>query len=186
MWAFESEGVVPDVLTVSKHLGGGLAISAVVTSEEIEAAALAGGFSYAHSHSNDPLACAAAIAVLDAIEEEGLVERSRELGDRLRARLEEIRADHPVVGDLRGRGILQGVELVRDDGSPAREAGPTAQRACRDAGLLFSVRRGGSVIRLVPPLSSTLEQIDEAAEILAAALADVGQRRSAERLDTKV
>ena len=188
MWAFESEGVVPDVLTVSKHLGGGLAISAVVTSEEIEAAALAGGFSYAHSHSNDPLACAAAIAVLDAIEEEGLVERSRELGARLRARLEEIRADHPLVGDLRGRGILQGLELVRDDGSPATEAGPAAQRACRDAGLLFSVRRGGSVIRLVPPLSSTLQQIDEAAAILAAALAGSGRRGNSrpQRLDTKV
>ena len=175
------------MLTVSKHLGGGLAISAVVTSEEIEAAALAGGFSYAHSHSNDPLACAAAIAVLDAIEEEGLVERARELGGRLRARLEELRADHPLVGDLRGRGILQGLELVRDDGSPATEAGPAAQRACRDAGLLFSVRRGGSVIRLVPPLSSTLQQIDEAAEILAAALARSGRANSRQqRLDTKV
>src|SRR5262249_45193451 len=72
MWGFESEGVVPDIMTVSKHFGGGLAISAVVTTEEIERAAIAGGFSYAHSHSNDPLACAAAIAVLDAIEEEGL------------------------------------------------------------------------------------------------------------------
>ena len=174
MWAFESEGVVPDVVTVSKHFGGGLAISAVVTSEEIEAAALAGGFSYAHSHSNDPLACAAAVAVLDAIEEERLVERARELGAHLRARLEELREHHPLVGDLRGRGILQGLELVRDDGSPATEAGPAIQHACRAAGLLFSVRRSGSVIRLVPPFSSTLEQIDEAAGILAAALEEVG------------
>jgi len=174
MWAFESEGVVPDVVTVSKHFGGGLAISAVVTSEEIEAAALAGGFSYAHSHSNDPLACAAAVAVLDAIEEERLVERARELGAHLRARLEELREHHPLVGDLRGRGILQGLELVRDDGSPATEAGPAIQHACRAAGLLLSVRRSGSVIRLVPPFSSTLEQIDEAAGILAAALDEVG------------
>jgi 2,2-dialkylglycine decarboxylase (pyruvate) len=186
MWAFEGEGVVPDVLTVSKHLGGGLAISALVTSEAIESAALEGGFSYGHSHSNDPLACAAAIAVLDAIEEEGLVERARELGARLRARLEELRDGHPLIGDLRGRGILQGLELVHDDGSPATEAGPAIQRACLAAGLIFSVRRGGSVIRLVPPFSSTPEQIDEAAEILAAALADVGRRRSAQRLDTKV
>ena len=188
MWAFESEGVVPDVLTVSKHLGGGLAISAVVTSEAIEAAALAGGFSYGHSHSNDPLACAAAIAVLDAIEEEGLVERAREIGGHLRARLEELRADHPLVGDLRGRGILQGIELVHEDGSPASEAGPAIQRACLEAGLIFSVRRGGSVIRLVPPFSSTPEQIDEAVEILAAALAEVGEAREASTLalDTKV
>jgi 2,2-dialkylglycine decarboxylase (pyruvate) len=178
MWAFEGEGVVPDLLTVSKHFGGGLAISAVVTSEPIEAAALAGGFSYAHSHSNDPLACAAAIAVLDAIEKEGLVARGRELGARLRGRLEVLRADHPLVGDLRGRGILQGLELVHEDGSPATDAGPAIQRVCREAGLLFSVRRGGSVIRLVPPLSSTPEQIDEATEILATALAEVGAGRS--------
>ena len=174
MWGFESEGVVPDLLTVSKHLGGGLAISAVVTSEEIEAAALDGGFSYGHSHSNDPLACAAAIAVLDAIEDEGLVERANELGAHLRARLEELRPEHSIVGDLRGRGILQGLELVREDGSPATEAGPEIQRRCREAGLLFSVRRSGSVIRLVPPFSSTPEQIDDACEILAFALAEVG------------
>ena len=174
MWGFESEGVVPDLLTVSKHLGGGLAISAVVTSEEIEAAALDGGFSYGHSHSNDPLACAAAIAVLDAIEEEGLVERANELGAHLRARLEELRPEHSIVGDLRGRGILQGLELVREDGSPATEAGPEIQRRCREAGLLFSVRRSGSVIRLVPPFSSTPDQIDDACEILASALAEVG------------
>jgi 2,2-dialkylglycine decarboxylase (pyruvate) len=174
MWGFESEGVVPDLLTVSKHLGGGLAISAVVTSEEIEAAALDGGFSYAHSHSNDPLSCSAAIAVIDAIEDEGLVERANELGAHLRARLEELRLEYPLVGDLRGRGILQGLELVREDGSPATETGPEIQRRCREAGLLFSVRRSGSVVRLVPPFSSTPEQIDHACEILASALAEVG------------
>jgi 2,2-dialkylglycine decarboxylase (pyruvate) len=184
MWAFESEGVVPDVLTVSKHLGGGLAISAVVTSEAIEAAALEGGFSYGHSHSNDPLACAAAIAVLETIEEEGLVARARELGARLRARLEELRAAHPLIGDLRGRGILQGVELVREDGSPATDAGPTIQHACLEAGLLFSVRRRGSVIRLVPPFSTTAEQIDKAVDILGSAFARV--REPTHRLDTMV
>src|SRR5262249_3954717 len=124
MWAFEGEGVVPDLLTVSKHFGGGLAISAGVTSEAIEAGPLGRGVSYGHPRSHDPLACAAAIAVLDAIEEERLVARGRELGARLRGRLEELRADHPLVGDLRGRGILQGLELVREDGSPATEAGP--------------------------------------------------------------
>jgi 2,2-dialkylglycine decarboxylase (pyruvate) len=184
MWAFESEGVVPDILTVSKHLGGGLAISAVVTTEAIETAALEGGFSYGHSHSNDPLACAAAIAVLEAIEEEGLVARATELGARLRAGLEELQGIHPLIGDLRGRGILQGVELVREDGSPATEAGPVIQRACLEGGLLFSVRRRGSVIRLVPPFSTTPEQIDEALAIFAGALAAAGERT--QRLDTVV
>jgi 2,2-dialkylglycine decarboxylase (pyruvate) len=172
MWAFEQEGVVPDVLTISKHFGGGISISAVVTSEEIEERAIAGGFSYAHSHSNDPLACAAALATLETIEEERLAERALEIGARLRASLEELRARHDAIGDVRGRGILQGIELVRADGSPAVELGEPIRRACLREGLLFSVRRGGSVIRFVPPFSTTTEQIDRAAEILDTALSE--------------
>jgi len=172
MWAFEQEGVVPDILTISKHFGGGIAISAVVTSPELEQQAIAGGFSYAHSHSNDPLACAAALATLETIEEERLPERALEIGARLRARLEELRARHDAVGDVRGRGILQGVELVRADGSPAFELGETLRRICMREGLIFSVRRNGSVLRFVPPFSTTEEQIDRAAEILDLALTE--------------
>jgi 2,2-dialkylglycine decarboxylase (pyruvate) len=172
MWAFQQEGIVPDVVTVSKHFGGGIAISAVVTSEEIEDAAIRNGFSYAHSHSNDPLACAAAIATLDAIEEDGLAERALEIGARLRDALEALRARHDAIGDVRGRGILQGIELVRPDGSPATGLGESIRRACLRDGLLFSVRRNGSVLRFVPPFSTTAEQIDRAGGILDAALAE--------------
>jgi 2,2-dialkylglycine decarboxylase (pyruvate) len=172
MWAFEQENVVPDLLTVSKHFGGGIAISAVVTSAEIEKAAVSRGYSYGHSHSNDPLACAAALATLEAIEEESLVERAQELGGWLRGRLEDLRARHEAVGDVRGRGILQGIELVRSDGSPAFELGDAIRRACLREGLLFSVRRQGSVLRFVPPFSTTEEQIDRAAEILDLALTE--------------
>jgi 2,2-dialkylglycine decarboxylase (pyruvate) len=172
MWAFEQEGVVPDIVTISKHFGGGISISAVVTSEEIEERAIAGGFSYAHSHSNDPLACAAALATLEAIEEERLAERALEIGSQLRASLEELRARHDAIGDIRGRGILQGIELVRPDGSPATELGEPIRRACLREGLLFSVRRGGSVVRFVPPFSTTAEQVDRAAEILDVALTE--------------
>jgi len=172
MWAFEQEGVVPDVLTISKHFGGGISISAVVTSPELEERAIESGFSYAHSHSNDPLACAAALATLGAIEEERLAERALEIGARLRARLEELRAGHGAIGEARGRGILQGVELVRDDGSPAFELGEQLRRVCMREGLIFSVRRNGSVLRFVPPFSTTAEQVDRAAEILDTALTE--------------
>jgi 2,2-dialkylglycine decarboxylase (pyruvate) len=180
MWAFEREGVVPDILTVSKHFGGGIAVSAVVTSPELEERALAGGFSYAHSHSNDPLACAAALATLEAIDEEGLAVRALEIGDRLRAALDQLRATHTAVGDLRGRGILQGLELVREDGSPAHELGEPIRLACLRDGLLFSVRRDGSVLRFVPPFSTTAEQIDRAVDILDRALTQTesGGRRT--------
>jgi 2,2-dialkylglycine decarboxylase (pyruvate) len=172
MWAFEQEGVVPDILTISKHFGGGISISAVVTTEEIEEQAIAGGYSYAHSHSNDPLACAAALATLEAIEEERLADRALEIGARLRSCLEELQARHDAIGDIRGRGILQGIELVRPDGSPATELGEPIRRACLREGLLFSVRRNGSVLRFVPPFSTTAEQVDRATEILDVALAE--------------
>jgi 2,2-dialkylglycine decarboxylase (pyruvate) len=174
MWAFEQEDVVPDVVTVSKHFGGGIAISALVTSDEVEEAALRRGYSYGHSHSNDPIGCAAALATLEAIEEERLAERALEIGGWLRARLEELRSRHEVVGDVRGRGTLQGVELVNPDGSAAFELGEAIRRSCLRRGLLLSVRRRGSVLRFVPPFSTTEEQIERAAEILDAALAEAG------------
>jgi 2,2-dialkylglycine decarboxylase (pyruvate) len=179
MWAFEQEGVVPDLITVSKHFGGGLAISAVVTSAEIEDAAVRNGFSYAHSHSADPIGCAAALATLEAIEEEGLCERAVEIGGWLREALEGLQAAHPQVGDVRGRGILQGIELVREDGSPATELGEQIRRASLRDGLLFSVRRGGSVLRFVPPFSTTREQLDRAVGILDDALAALGAQAPA-------
>ena len=86
--------------------------------------------------------------------------------------LEELRARHDAVGDIRGRGILQGIELVRADGSPATELGEQIRRACLREGLLFSVRRNGSVLRFVPPFSTTPEQIDRAGEMLDAAFAE--------------
>jgi 2,2-dialkylglycine decarboxylase (pyruvate) len=172
MWALEQEGVVPDIVTVSKHFGGGIAISAVVTTEEIEEEAIRNGYSYAHSHSNDPLACAAALATLEAIEEERLTERAVEIGSRLRAALEDLRARHEAIGDIRGRGILQGFELIRADGSPAVELGEAIRRSSLRDGLIFSVRRGGSVLRFVPPFSTTAEQIDRAGEILDTALTE--------------
>ena len=176
MWAFETEDVVPDLLTISKHFGGGISISAVVTSAELEERAIANGFSYAHSHSNDPLACSAALATLEAIEEERLVERAQHIGARLRERLEELRARHEAIGDLRGRGILQGIELVSDEGSPAFELGEGLRRVCLREGLIFSVRRNGSVLRFVPPFSTSDEQVDRAAEILDLALNELRAR----------
>ena len=172
MWAFEQEGVVPDILTVSKHLGGGIAISAVVTSPDIEETAIANGFSYAHSHSNDPLACAAASATLAVIDEENLTARAAMIGGWLRRGLEELRAEHDAVGDIRGRGILQGIELVCSDGSPAVELGERIREVCLRQGLLFSVRRDGSVLRFVPPFSTTEEQVQEAVEMLDLALTE--------------
>lgn len=170
MWGFEHEGVVPDIVTVSKHLGGGIAISAVVTSEALEQAAIDAGFQYSHSHSADPLACSAALATLETIEEESLVERAREIGGYWRGHLERLRGSVDAVADVRGRGVLQAIELQAPDGSPGYALGPLVSQACLDAGLLFSMRRRGSVFRFTVPFSTSEAQMDRAAEILEAAL----------------
>jgi 2,2-dialkylglycine decarboxylase (pyruvate) len=172
MFACEQEGVVPDILTVSKHFGGGLEISAVVTTPEIEEVASARGMVIGHSHTNDPIACNAGLASLDVIVEDNLPERAREVGKAWTRRLEALAAKHEVIGDVRGRGLIQGIELVRDreTKAPHFEAGRAVTRECLARGLLFSLRRNGSVLRFVPPFYTTEAQLDRAAEILDAAI----------------
>ena len=175
MWAMEFSGVEPDIVTVSKHFGGGVAISAVVTTAEIEEEAIERGFSYSHSHSADPLGCAAALETISVIEEEGLVERANEIGSYWRGHLDTLAQEHPAIGQVRGRGLLQAIELVTESGAPASELGPRAASACVAAGLLFSVRRKGSVFRFTPPFTTTTDQLDRAAAILDASLRDAAR-----------
>ena len=173
MFAFEAEAIVPDIVTIAKHFGGGVCISAVITSAEIEAAATASEFIVTHSHSNDPLACAAGIASLDIVEEEDVPAKARRLGGYLRAKLEQLAECFPLIGDVRGRGLLQGVELVRSHESkePATDEGRRIAERCLQDGLIFSLRREGSVLRFVPPSTTTEAQIDAAVEILSDAVA---------------
>jgi len=168
MWAFEQEGVVPDIFTVSKHFGGGIAISAAVTTDEIEEKVSASGLVVGHSHSNDPMPCNAAIASIDIILEEMLVDVSRRIGAYWRDQMERLARKHQIIGDIRGRGLLQGIELVTDRQTrePAYEEGRRIGRMCLENGLILSVRRKGSVFRFVPPFTTTEAQLDEAADIL--------------------
>ena len=168
MWAFEQEGVVPDIFTVSKHFGGGIAISAAVTTDEIEERVSETGLVVGHSHSNDPLPSNAAIASIDIILEEVLVDVAKKIGAYWRAHLEELARRHSIIGDIRGKGLLQGIELVEDrvTKEPAYTAGRAVGRICLENGLILSVRRQGSVFRFVPPFTTTEEQMDLAADIL--------------------
>jgi 2,2-dialkylglycine decarboxylase (pyruvate) len=168
MWAFEQEGVVPDIFTVSKHFGGGIAISAAVTTDEIEEKVAETGLVVGHSHSNDPLPCNAAIASIDIILEEVLVDVAKNIGAYWRSHLEELARRHSMIGDIRGRGLVQGIELVEDrvTKEPAYRAGQEIGRICLENGLILSVRRRGSVFRFVPPFTTTEDQMDLAADIL--------------------
>jgi 2,2-dialkylglycine decarboxylase (pyruvate) len=173
MYAYQGIGVRPDLMTLSKHLGGGLAVSAVVTTDDISERATRGGFLYAHSHSADPICCRAGVASIDEIVDNGLPERAAGLGEHWQGRMRALQQKYELIGDIRGRGLLQGIELVRDRRSkePADLEADAIFRRCLDAGLLFSLRgRHRNVFRFVPPFTTTEAQLDRAADILDGAI----------------
>lgn len=178
MYAFERDGVVPDLLTLSKTLGAGLPVAAVVTTSEIENICHERGFLFFTTHVSDPLAAAVALTVLTVVERDGLVQRAADLGVRLRAGLDELRQRHEQVGDIRGRGLLQGMELVADKTSkaPADALGAEVTAACLKRGLHMNIVQlpgMGGIFRIAPPLTITESELDEGLGILGDALADV-------------
>ena len=178
MFGFEHDDVVPDLIAVSKTLGGGIPLAATITTSAIEDDAVGKGFLHVTSHVSDPLPAAAGLAVLDVIEEENLVDRARERGDYLLGRLRELQSRHEQIGDVRGRGLLVGMELVTDRESrePANALGAAVTAECLDRGLSMNIVRAGSsanCFRMAPPLSITEEEIDTAMTILDESLAAV-------------
>jgi len=162
LWAYQHSGVVPDALTVAKALGGGLPIGALVTGER-----LADGFApgdHGSTFAGGPVQCAAGLAVLDVIDDEGLLERVRELGERLRHAL----VDLPGVVEVRGRGLMLAFEL-----DPAYRPGAAdiVVRALREQRLVLNAT-GPTTVRLLPPLLIDETQADDAVDRLRAVLTD--------------
>ena len=175
MFGFEHDGIVPDFVAVSKTLGGGIPLAATITTSAIEEDCVGKGFLHVTSHVSDPLPAAAGLAVLDVIEEEGLVERARDRGEYLLERLRELQAAHEQVGEVRGRGLLVGLELVEDRESrrPADTLGAAVTAECLERGLSMNIVRAGTsanCFRMAPPLTITEEEIDLAVDILDASL----------------
>jgi 2,2-dialkylglycine decarboxylase (pyruvate) len=178
MFGFEHDGIVPDLVAVSKTLGGGIPLAATITSPEIEESCVARGFLHVTSHVSDPLPAAAGLAVLAVIEEERLVDGARERGEYLLERLRELQAKHEQVGDVRGRGLLVGLELVEDREScrPANALGAAVTEECLRRDLSMNIVRAGSsanCFRMAPPLTITRDEIDLAVEILDVSLTAV-------------
>ena len=175
MYAFERDGVVPDILTLSKTLGAGLPVAAVVTAAEIEEVCHSRGFLFYTTHVSDPLAARVGLTVLNVIERDGLVERAAVLGARLRAGLEELQRRHEVIGDVRGRGLLQGIELVTDRATkqPAEKLGQAVTAECLRRGLHMNIVQlpgMGGIFRIAPPLTIADDELDQGLDILDAAL----------------
>jgi 2,2-dialkylglycine decarboxylase (pyruvate) len=178
MFGFEHDGIVPDFVAVSKTLGGGIPLAATITTSAIEQDCVGKGFLHVTSHVSDPLPAAAGLAVLDVIEEEGLVEQARERGEYLLGRLRELRTAHEQIGDVRGRGLLVGLELVEDRESrrPADALGAAVTAECLERGLSMNIVRAGTsanCFRMAPPLTISEDEIDLAVEMLDSALAAV-------------
>jgi len=171
-------GVTPDLMTVSKTLGGGIPLAATITTEAIEETCHRRGFAFYTSHVSDPLPATVGLAVLDTIEREGLLARSRDMGEYLAGALRELMARHAEIGDVRGMGLLRGVELVKDRQSrePHHELGALTTARCLELGLSMNIRRRperGSVWRIAPPLTVERAEIDLAMTIFDQALTEM-------------
>jgi len=173
MFACEHDGVVPDILVVGKALGGGiLPIAAVLARPELD---VAGEFAIGHyTHEKNPVTTRAALTTIEIIEDEGLVERAATLGGHALARLDDMRERYPLIGDVRGRGLLMGLDLVtdRDTKTPAIDAAEQVYYRCLDEGLSFKISMG-SVLTLSPPLVIAQDDLDRALDIVEAAIAAV-------------
>lgn len=177
-YAFERDGVVPDILTLSKTLGAGLPLAAVLTSAEIEQEAYDRGFLFFTTHVSDPLVAAVGNTVLDVLAEDRLDERARDLGSFLRTGLEDLAARHEVIGDIRGRGLLAGLELVvdRETKQSSDELGAQVTRRCLELGLHMNIVQlpgMGGVFRIAPPLTATEGELTLGLSILDTAIGEV-------------
>ena len=176
MFAFEYENIVPDILTLSKTLGAGLPLSAVITSAAIEERCHEKGFLFYTTHVSDPLPAAVGLKVLEIIVRDQLTQRAAELGEHLADGLRAMQARHECVGDVRGRGLLRGMEIVqdRDTKTPAPELGSRITARCLDMGLsmnMANLPKLSSVFRIAPPLTISRDELESGLAILDEAIA---------------
>jgi 2,2-dialkylglycine decarboxylase (pyruvate) len=182
MFGFQHEqGFSPDIIALSKHFGGGLPISAVCTTADVADRAVANGYFATRSHATDPLLCAAGEESLDIVVEEDMPGRAARIEHQVKSAFEAMAKDFPLIGDIRGRGVLLGIELVtdRETRAPADAEAKAIAHYCLDKGLIFQLRGVGgrlNVIRLVPPMIATEAEIDRALSILRDAIATVSRQ----------
>jgi len=181
MFAYEQEEIVPDILTLSKTMGGGITISSVTTSDEIKHVIMDRGFFHSSTHAFDPLPSYVALAVIDAVEKDNLVQKSKEIGNYLKAGFKELAQRHLIIGDIRGRGLLQGIELVKDRGTkePAEKEANAVYWRCIEKGLMTRIvgmPASHCTINFCPPFYVTQEEIDIALNILGEVLSEVEKK----------
>ena len=172
MFTCEHYDIVPDMVVIGKGLGGGIfPLAAVIARGDLDVAPDRALGHY--THEKNPVACAAALATIDVIEEERLLENARDLGDHALGRMQEMKRKHTVIGDVRGLGLLMGMELVDDRGTGERPmdlAEDVMYRALAK-GLSFKLTMG-NILTLTPPLTITRDEVDQALDILDSSLTE--------------
>jgi 4-aminobutyrate aminotransferase/(S)-3-amino-2-methylpropionate transaminase len=171
LFACEHYGLIPDIIVTAKSLAGGLPLAAVTGRSEVLEAPQAGGLG--GTYGGNPLACAAALAVLDAMEVERIPARAARMGERIRARFCEWATRHPAIGDVRGLGAMVGMELVADRGTRVPDKVRTARllAAALERGLiLLSSGTYSNTVRVLAPLTTPDEVIDEGLDVMESAL----------------
>ena len=175
MWGFERDGVIPDIVVMAKGIGNGFPLGAVVTRKEI-AAPMAEKFMF-HTYGANPTACAAGRAVLQVIREEKVQENARVVGAALLERLQALKAKHASIGDVRGRGLMLAIEMVKNHKTKEPDPQTTAAvfEACRKSGLILS-KSGAhqSCLRMVPPMCLSLQDVEQVYEGLDQAFSSLG------------
>ncbi len=165
MWGFEADGVVPDIVVMAKGIGNGFPLGAVVVRKHI-AEPMADKFMF-HTYGANPTSCAAGRAVLQVIREDNVMENARIVGAALLERLKDLQSRHDAIGDVRGRGLMLAIEMVKDRTTKEPDADTTAAvfEATRQNGLILS-KSGAyrSCLRMVPPMCLSLEDVDHVAE----------------------
>ena len=180
LFASERYGVEPDLLVTAKSLGGGLPLAAVTGRAEIMDAPGPGGLG--GTFAGNPLSCSAALAVLELFETENLLTRANELGDRFQRRAREWQRRWPIVGDVRGLGGMQAIELVKskETKTPATDETKQITQYCYEHGLItITAGSYSNVIRVLVPLVASNEQMDEGLDVLESALAAVSDKKGA-------
>lgn len=176
MFAFQRDGVVPDILTLSKTLGAGMALSAVMTNDRIAALADERNYFFYTTHVNDPLPAAVGLKVLEIVLRDRLIERAREAGERLAAGLLRLKQRHPCIGDVRGRGLLRGLEFTSMGGRDATTISNAVTEQAMAIGLAANIVRSGTsggTMRIAPPLIVKDEELDEGLALLDRAIVNV-------------
>lgn len=175
MFCMEHWDVVPDVMTLGKGLGNGFPVTAMIVSDRYKDQVEK--ISASTSYGGNPMACAAALASIEVIEEEDLCRRATELGDLLMQRMEAMKAAHPLIGDVRGKGCLLGIELVkdRDTKEPAEEEGRLVYQRAFEKGLAWIP--AGNVLRMSPPLMMQTDVAAKAMDIIEESIAEVEREK---------